>query len=205
MAKMLKTGTGSWFFNRKCQKSLFPFPVFNFQGFTLLFWQKVGRIWPFLANFLGISTGSSSISAGSGPKSADFSKFSRLHALCGKKLRNFATGNGNGVQKCLKTLIFEKNACFFTKSLKFTRFFTHKPEIQGFYCVFMWQYFQISSKISQNFIFRSKNLENLRGFCPPNRKWRLLLHFYVTIFGHFKGKRPKKFFRRLCKGKIQVF
>ena len=35
---------------------------------------------------------------------------------------------------------------------------------------------------------------------------RLLLHFYVTIFGHFKGIRPKKKnFRRLCKGKIQVF
>ena len=34
---------------------------------------------------------------------------------------------------------------------------------------------------------------------------RLLLQFYVTIFGHFKGKSPKKFFRRLCKGKIQVF
>ena len=27
----------------------------------------------------------------------------------------------------------------------------------------------------------------------------------MTIFGHFKGKRPKKIFRRLCKGKIQVF
>ena len=99
---MLKTGTGSWFFNRKCQKSLFPFPVFNFQGFTLLFWQKVGRIWPFLANFLGISTGSSFISAGSGPKSADFSKFSRLHALCGKKfwkLAFFPWKNGIGNRK----------------------------------------------------------------------------------------------------------
>jgi hypothetical protein len=41
-----------------------------------------------------------------------FSKFSRLHALCGKKLRNFATGNGNGVQKCLKTMFFEKNTRF---------------------------------------------------------------------------------------------
>ena len=56
-------------------------------------------------------------------KSANFSKFSRLHALCGKKLRNFATGNGNGVQKCLKTMFFEKNACFWAKSLKFTRLF----------------------------------------------------------------------------------
>jgi len=52
-----------------------------------------------------------------------FSKFSRLHALCGKKLRNFATGNGNGVQKCLKTMFFEKNTRFLAKSLKFTRLF----------------------------------------------------------------------------------
>ena len=65
---------------------------------------------------------------------------------------------------------------------------------QGFYCSFMWQHFQFSSKISKTFFFRSQNPDNLRGFCPPNRKWRLLLRFYVTIFGHFKGKRPKKFF-----------
>ena len=105
-----------------------------------------------MTNFLGISTGSSSISAGSGPKSADFSKFSRLHALCGKKLvkmgskngkiatkrkrklifknfqrlhapcgkklRNFATGNGNGVQKCLKTMFFEKKHAPFGKKLQ---------------------------------------------------------------------------------------
>ena len=90
--------------------------------------------------------------------------FSRLHALCGKKLRTFATGNGNGVQKCLKTMFFEKNARFFTKSLKFTRFFTPKPEIQGSYCVFMRQYFQFSGKISKNFFFRSQNPDNLRGF-----------------------------------------
>ena len=34
----------------------------------------------------------------------------------GKKLRNFATGNGNRVQKCLKTLVYEKNAPFLAKS-----------------------------------------------------------------------------------------
>ena len=158
-----------------------------------------------MANFLGISTGSSSISAGSGPKSADFSKFSRLHALCGKKFWKLATGNGNRVQKCLETMFFEKKTCFLAKSLKFTRFFTLKPEIQGFYCVFTWQYFQISSKISKIFFFRSQNPENLRVFCPRNRKWRLLLRFYVTIFGHFKGKSQKNFFRRLLRGKIQVF
>ena len=99
-----------------------------------------------------------------------FQNFQGFTRFCGKKLRNFATGNGNGVQKCLKTMFFEKNARFFTKSLKFTRFFTPKPEIQGFYCVFKWQYFQFWSKISKFFFFRSKNPVNLRGFCPPNRK-----------------------------------
>ena len=171
-----------------------------------------------MTNFLGFSTGSSSISAGSQLFFQNFQGFTRLVAKSwwkwglkmakllkngngswffkyfGKKLRNFATGNGNRVQKCLKTLVFEKNARFVTKSLKFPRFFTPKPEIQGFYCVFMWQYFQISSKISQIFFFRSQNPENLRGFCPRNRKWRLLLCFYVTIFGHFEGKSQKKFF-----------
>jgi hypothetical protein len=34
---------------------------------------------------------------------------------------------------------------------------------------------------------------------------RLLLQFYVTIFGHFKGKSPKNYFTRLWRGKIQVF
>ena len=98
------------------KKAYFRFRFLNFQGFTLLFWQKVGRIWPFLANFLGISTGSSFTSTGSGPKSAEFSKFSRLHALCGKKFWKLATGNGNRVQKCLKTLVLWKNARFLAKS-----------------------------------------------------------------------------------------
>ena len=34
---------------------------------------------------------------------------------------------------------------------------------------------------------------------------RVLLRFYVTIVGHFKGKSPNFFFRRLWKGKTQVF
>ena len=42
--------------------------------------------------------------------------FCEKHALSGKKWRNFATGNGNGVQKCLKTMFFEKNARFLAKS-----------------------------------------------------------------------------------------
>ena len=104
-------------------------------------------------------------------KSANFSKFSRLHALCGKKLRNFATGNGNGVQKCLKTMFFEKKRALLGK--KFEIYKTFSPpnrKLQAFYCVFAWQHFQISSEVSKNFFFRSKNPVNLRGFCPPNRK-----------------------------------
>jgi hypothetical protein len=35
---------------------------------------------------------------------------------------------------------------------------------------------------------------------------RLLLQFYVTIFGHFKGKSQKKnIFKGFGRGKIQVF
>ena len=56
-------------------------------------------------------------------KSANFSKFSRLHALCGKKLRNFATGNGNGVQKCLKTMFFEKKHALFGKKFEIYKIF----------------------------------------------------------------------------------
>ena len=54
----------------------------------------------------------------------------------GKKLRIFATGNGNGVQNCLKTMFFEKNTRLLAKSLKFTRLLTPKLKIEGFYCVF---------------------------------------------------------------------
>ena len=124
-------------------------------------------------------------------KSANFSKFSRLQALGGKKLQNFGTGNGNGVQKCLKTMFFEKNARFLAKSLKFTRFFTPKPEIQGFYCVFKWQYFQFWSKISKIFFFRSKNPVNLRGFCPPNRNcnsYKAFIAFLSDNIFNFEAK-----------------
>ena len=53
-----------------------------------------------------------------------FSKFSRLHALCGKKLRNFATGNGNGVQKCLKTMFFEKKSALCGKKFEIYKTFS---------------------------------------------------------------------------------
>ena len=48
---------------------------------------------------------------------------------------------------------------FSSKFSMFSRYFSKK----GFYCVSKWQFFQISSQIS--------------NFCPPNRKWRLLLRF----------------------------
>jgi len=117
-----------------------------------------------------------------GPKMLKNHVFWKKRALSGKKLRNFATGNGNGVQNCSKTMFFwKKNARFLAKSLKFTRFITPKPEIKGFYCVFKWQYFQISSKLSKIFFFRSKNPENLRGFCPPNRKWHSYKAFIAFL------------------------
>ena len=59
-------------------------------------------------------------------KSANFSKFSRLHALCGKKLRNLATGNGNRVQNCLKTLVFEKKTRIFSKNFEKLPVFSKK-------------------------------------------------------------------------------
>ena len=55
-------------------------------------------------------------------------------------------------------------------------------------------------------ILREKDQKNfLEGFAREKYKYfkpqpemqqqkRFLLHFYVTIFGHFKGKRPKKNF-----------
>ena len=131
---MLKTGNGSGFFHRKCQKK--PISVSCFQKMT---------------NFLGISTGSSSISAGSQLFFQNFQGFtrfrgkklvkmgskicknakkrkrkliflrkpniSRLHLMsvaksCGIWLQETEMG----IQKCLKTLFFEKNAGFFTKS-----------------------------------------------------------------------------------------
>jgi hypothetical protein len=100
-----------------------------------------------------------------------FSKFSRLHALCGKKLRNFATGNGNGVQKCLKTMFFEKKTRFLAKSLKFTRLFHPQTGNTRLLLRFYVTTFSILKQKKQIFFFfRSKNPDNLRGFCPPNRK-----------------------------------
>ena len=71
-------------------------------------------------NFLGISNGSSSIFAGNGPKSAEFSNFSRLHALCGINLVKMGSKNGKIAKKRKRKLIFE--TCF----LKRTRAFWQK-------------------------------------------------------------------------------
>ena len=147
MAKMLKKTEAEVDFSTGSAKNLpevdlFPFPVFKFH----LFWPIFQKNFQKKTNFLGISTGSSSIS----PKSADFSNFWRLHALCGKKLVKMGSKNGKIAKKNGSGSWFLKHVFWRTraKSLKFTRFFTPKPEIQGFYCVFKRQYFQFSSKIS---------------------------------------------------------
>ena len=123
-------------------------------------------------------------------KSAVFSKFSRLHAPCGKKLRNLATGNGNRVLNCLKTLVFEKNPRIFSKNFEKLPVFSKKitgngnrmlrnhefgPKIKFFkaspqYFGKKLRNFSNFKPNKQNFFFRSKNPENLRGFCPRNRK-----------------------------------
>jgi hypothetical protein len=48
------------------------------------------------------------------------------------------TGNGSGFLAGNQLFFqnFQGFTRFVAKSLKFTRFFTPKPEIQGFYCVF---------------------------------------------------------------------
>ena len=83
MAKMLKTGNGSWIFHRKCQKK--PISVSGFQKMT---------------NFLGISTGSSSISAGSQLFFQNFQGFTRLVAKSwwkwGLKMAKLLKKSGNG-------------------------------------------------------------------------------------------------------------
>ena len=121
----------------------------------------------------------------------------KKRALFSKKLWNVATGNGNGFQKCLKTLVFEKKRALCNKKFEISKVF--HPQT-GNTRLLLRFYVTIFSNFKQNkpnfFFFRSKNLENLRGFCPPNRKWRLLLRFYVTIFSNFKQNKPKFSFRR---------
>jgi hypothetical protein len=59
----------------------------------------------------------------------------------------------------------------------------------------------ISSKIGPTkTVFLVKNLQIYKVFTPPTGKStaaRLLLLFYVTIFGNFGPKSQKKIFRRL--------
>ena len=44
--------------------------------------------------------------------------------------------------------------------------------------------FQISSKISKNFFFRSKNLENLRGFLDPHQIFQENQGFIAFLCGN---------------------
>ena len=84
---------------------LFTFPVFKFK-FSRLHLSIFAKSFENLTNFLGFSTGSSSISAGSGPKSADFSKFSRLHALPWQKVAEFGHRKRKWGPKMLKNHVF---------------------------------------------------------------------------------------------------
>ena len=109
MAKMLKNGNGNWF---SLENQIF-------QGFTLCPWQKVGengvRKWQ---------------NCKKTEAELDFLRkikfFKASPQYSGKKLRNFATGNGNRVQKCLKTLVFEKNPRCFSKNFEKLPVFSKK-------------------------------------------------------------------------------
>ena len=96
--------------------------------------------------------------------------FSRLHALCGKKFWKFDLD-------LLKMPNFSKKCLFFSKK-------SPETKLQGFYCVFAWQYFQISSQISKNFFFRSKNLDNLRGFLDPRQIFQENQGFNAFLCGN---------------------
>ena len=141
--------------------------------------QKVCRISPFLPQNLKnrkrklifsqkwpIFTGSSSVSAGS---KLIFQIFKASRALW-QKVAKFCHRKRKWGPEMLKNHVFWKKRALLGK--KFEIYKTFSPpnrKLQAFYCVFAWQYFQISSKVSKIFFFRSKNPVNLRGFCPPNR------------------------------------
>ena len=69
--------------------------------------------------------------------------------------------------------------------------------------------FSILKQNKQKIFFRSKNPDNLRGFCPPNRKCNSWQGFYCSFMWQYLdilGEKAKKFcFTRLWTGKIQVF
>ena len=72
----------------------------------------------------------------------------------------------------------------------------------------MRQYLGILREKGQKKFLEGFAREKYKYFKPQpemQQQKRFLLHFYVTIFGHFKGKSPKNFFTRLWKGKTRVF
>ena len=87
-----------------------------------------------------------------------------------------------------------KNTRFLAKSWQFPRFFGQKsssfkgfyppqPEIaqlQGFYCIFKWQYFQFWSKISNFFFFKQKS-KQFKRFLPPKPEIAQLQGFYFVF------------------------
>ena len=93
-------------------------------------------------------------------KSAVFSKFSRLHAPCGKKLVKLGSENG-------------KNAKNRKRKLNFSSILAKSCGI-----------FQISSQISKIFFFRSKNLENSRGFLDPHQIFQENQGFIAFLCGN---------------------
>ena len=77
---------------------------------------------------------------------------------------------------------------------------------QGFYCSFMWQYLDILREKAKFFLFFLGGCgeEKYKYFKPQpdiQQLTRLLLQFYVTIFGHFRGKSQKKLFYKALERK----
>ena len=146
-----------------------------------------------MTHFLGISTGSSSISAGSQLFFQNFQGFTRLVAksfenltwICSKCSKN----HRNRKQKAQKPSIWSKNQIFqgFTlgpwrkvgenglrkwQNWQKSEIFLRKSNFSRLHLMSVAKscgIFQISSKISKIFFFRSKNLENLRGFLDPHQ------------------------------------
>ena len=118
----------------------------------------------------------------------------------------------------LKNLSFlKKTRGFLAKTLKNCLFFLknrkRKQEISWFFKFFkascaLWQKVanfchrkrKWGPKMLKKHVFWKKTrafsqkVWNLQDFSPPNRKWRLLLHFYVTIFSIFEQNKQNFFF-----------
>ena len=78
---------------------------------------------------------------------------------------------------------------FWSKIFKFQRFLPPKPEIaqlQGFYCIFKWQYFQFWSKISKFFFRRLLERKNT-SILSPNRIFNSWRGFYCIFKWQYFG------------------